>query len=238
MNKTILSFALFLFSTLPIFSQTDFDRDTVIARLQKNIPAGWTMAHTDTLLVISRNRPVYRVPANHVNEPMYMHGNDSVTTDNDRPPIGAKVVEMKLIFSLKPRWGNIHYFAAERHNDSLNNKIEHLRKLRKSGGTVYRTKGKKGQMEKIQGDTAVDRFNNMLEDQIFALEKKKIDIPSYCSQYYVMREYATYYCTYPADDDPRYYSIFPSQAEDELNQIQDYVHNNCGSYWKYHKPKK
>ncbi len=228
---------LFLCSTLSLFAQSNFDLDTVIARLQKNIPMGWTMTHTDTLLVITRDRPVYRVPANHINEPMYMHGLDSITTDNDRPPIGAKVVEMKLIFSLMPRWGNIHYFAAERHNDSLNSKIEHLRKLRKSGGTVYKPKGKRG-VEKIQGDTAIDRFNNNLEDQIFALEKKKTDIPSYCTQYYFMREYATFYCTYPADDDPRYYSIFPTQAVDELNQIQDYVHDNCGSYRAFHKEKK
>jgi len=169
---------------------------------------------------------------------MYMHSHDSITTDNDKPPIGAKVVEMKFIFSMVPRWSSIRYMTAIKHNDSLSNRIEQLRKERKSGGTVYRSKGKKGEMEKIQGNPEVDRFNEDLENKIMEAEKRKTDVPSYCTQFFMMKEYNTYYCTYPADDDPRYYSIFPTQAEEELNKIQDYVHDNCSSYWAYHKTKK
>jgi hypothetical protein len=231
-----LFLALFLRSTI-MWAQTDLEMDSVIVGLVRNLPAGWTMKHVDTLFTITRNKPVYRVPANHINEPMYMHGQDSATTDNDKPPVGAKLVEMKFVIGLTPRWKRDRYLTAEKFNRNIEKRIEHLRGERKSGGTVYKTKGKKGQMIKIQGDTAVDRFNENLQDEILKLEKLKMDIPTYCSEYYFLKEYNTYYCTYPADDDPRYYSIFPSQAETELDQIQDYMHDHCNAYRAYHTEK-
>lgn len=214
-------------------AQNVFEKDSVLKNLRDSLPKGWVMKQKDSLLIIARTKPIYRTGANHINENYDPHKHDKVTTDDDPPPANGRKDTMKFVLKISPKWSDENYKRAEERNDTLRKKIDKLRSLHKYGGeNKYISRGKGEKSEVIKGDSVIHAFNRKLEDTIDILEKQKITMPEYCTQFFFL--------SYPPRTREDYMElmftdVFPWQAELESHKIENLLVDICACYWMYHK---
>jgi hypothetical protein len=210
-------------------AQSLFEKDTVLTRLQDSLPKGWMVQHNDLLFVITRTNPIYKTPANHINEPVDLVKRKT-TTDNDSVPAKGRKDTLKFVFRILPKWDKKKYKRIEYSNDTLMKRIMKLEKQYKSGGTKFVKKG----TEKVKGDSAIDAYNNKIEENVMKLEKLIVNVPNYCTQYYFL-VYCPENIIWNSDNDPRFYDIFPTQAVNEMEKINTLIDELCSSYKEFHK---
>ncbi len=229
MKKYFLSGVLLLF-VFCASAQSLFEKDSILNKVRDSLPKGWTIQHNDLLLIISRVKPIYKTPANHINEPLDIHKDNRISTDDDPIPANGRKDTLKFVFRMLPRWSEQKYKSTEKYNDTLMAKIVKLEKQYKSGGTRYINKG----TEKVKGDSAVDAYNNKIQEKVVALEKQIVNIPNYCTQHYFL-VYLKENIIRNSDNDPRFYDIFPKQAEIDMQKINTLIDKWCNAYSAYHK---
>jgi hypothetical protein len=93
--------------------------DPALDRLEKALPAGWSLLATDAELVIRHDRPAYVTGTHHENAP-------AVEARTAPAPGGGPLVTIQLRYRLEPRWTDQQVAAARATNERLGAELRAL----------------------------------------------------------------------------------------------------------------
>jgi hypothetical protein len=108
--------------------------DPSVARLEHDLPAGWTLLATDTELVFRHDRPCYVTGMQHENPPPH-------EAKAAAPAGGGPLVTLELRYRLEPKWNAKQLADARIANDKVGSEVRALRAKYKVD-TIHTSKGR------------------------------------------------------------------------------------------------
>lgn len=108
--------------------------DPAIAKLEKALPAGWSLLATDTELVIRHDRPCFVTNEHHENEP----ASPPVRVPAHTPD--GRLVTLELRYHLEPKWLPRQFEDAKATNDRVAADLKTLR-TRYNIDAIHTSKG-------------------------------------------------------------------------------------------------
>lgn len=213
--KTLLSLLgilLILFSACHSQTIKAAPIDTILSRLEKQLPSGWNMIQMDTQLTLKRKETVWILAENRINAPIDM---ESIADRNQRIQTRGQKGVTQMVYTLEPRWTSAKIDKSKDLNKQIHQAIQALPETLNIShlyNQILSSKGTPTYTAKTESDKASIKQYQAEKER---LEKQLIKLPDHHSQFYsLFHKSSSGY-----EDDLNL--IYPQEASKEWYQIRN-----------------
>jgi hypothetical protein len=227
-NTLILIFILF---AQTLFGQEFLKNDSILRKVNSELPEGWEMKMEGTTLSIEKKDSVWVIFTNHINEaPKGINYKEPTESElKTKFEKEGKKMKYSITYRVESRCNETEKLKAKLRNDSINVLVDQLWEKYKIEKFYHRAKvinGKSRENDRFEPKTSADslqlkNFNN----EKAVVEKRLIRMPDKCTQKYSLFAISEY-CFDSVHNNPGFSDTFPKEADNEWSQV-------CGIIYKY-----